>query len=573
MIKTLEKLIKKNFFLPLLLVLLTLPTVLGMIGPGFYSLHDDMSTAWLYEMDRAIRSGQIPPRWVPDLSYHFGYPLFNFIYPLPYYIGEIIYLTGISLVGSVKIIFGLSLILSGLTMFIFLRRHFGNLFSFVGAVVYVYTPYRAVDVYVRGAFGEAFAFVFLPLAAWGLAKWLKEGGRSNLVLAGFSLALLILSHNITFLMSLPLLFFYGLILVISAKEKIKKFLNLAAAFLLGAGLSAYFWLPALYEKKFMVADTVFNYRDHFPFLKQLIFPSWGYGISMWGSNDGMSFQIGVVNLLVIVLSIIGFLLLLFRKKLTKGIMPLYVWGFVSLLAVLFLMNTRSGFLWERITLLPYFQFPWRFLILATFLTSFLVGFLEHLPIPKRAKYSLGLVILVAAPLLTFPYFQPEKIFPQRTDDYFMNYYFALKTKDGYKKEISKDYLQNTEEYLRLPLVTEIRPNFVPPAKIEIEEGVISYEEKSVINFVGNYKSAIPTRIKFHQYDYPGWQVSINDKEVPIEPGKPHGDILINAPAGEYQFVIQFKETALRLFADLLSLSVLIFSLILYSKYFRSQLLK
>lgn len=562
MIKTLENLVKKNFFLPLILVLLTLPTILGMIGPGFYSLHDDMSTAWLYEMDRAIRSGQIPPRWVPDLSYHYGYPLYNFIYPLPYYIGEIFYFAGMSLVGSVKIIFGLSLILSALTMFIFLRRHFGNLFSFAGAVVYVYTPYRAVDVYVRGALGEAFAFVFLPLAAWGLGKWLKEGGRSNLILAGFSLALLILSHNITFLMGLPLLFFYGLILVVSAKEKIKKFLNLVAVFLLGAGLSAYFWLPALYEKKYMVTDTVFNYWDHFPFIQQLIIPSWGYGISMWGPNDGMSFQIGAVNLLVISLSIIGFHWLFLRKKLTKGLIPLYVWGFVSLLAILFLMNIRSNFWWEKIPLLAYFQFPWRFLILTTFLTSFLVGFLEHLPIPKKVKYALGLVILVAAPLLTFRYFQPEKIFPQRTDDYFMNFYFALKTRDGYKKEISQNYLQNTEEYLRLPLGTEIRPNFVPSAKIEIEEGVISFEEKSAINFEGNYKSTIPTRIKFHQYNYPGWQVLIDDKEVPIESGKPYGDVLINAPAGEYRFAIRFQETALRLFADLLSLSVLIFSLIL-----------
>jgi len=45
----------------------------------------------------------------------------------------------------------------------------------------------------------------------------------------------------------------------------------------------------------MIDDTLFNFKDHFPFIKQLIFSPWGHGASLWGPGDGMSFQVGIIN--------------------------------------------------------------------------------------------------------------------------------------------------------------------------------------------------------------------------------------------------------------------------------------
>lgn len=86
-----QKILKNNIHLILLFVL-SVPAIAALIPGGFYGASDDLHIAWLNQMHRALMSGQIPPRFVPDLSFGFGYPLFNFVFPLPFYIGEVFHL-------------------------------------------------------------------------------------------------------------------------------------------------------------------------------------------------------------------------------------------------------------------------------------------------------------------------------------------------------------------------------------------------------------------------------------------------------------------------------------------------
>ena len=90
----LEKL--KNYNLWWATITLALPAAFSLFVPGFFGASDDLHIGWLYEMDKAIKMLQIPPRFVPDLSFGFGYPLFNFVFPLPFYIGEVFHLLGLN---------------------------------------------------------------------------------------------------------------------------------------------------------------------------------------------------------------------------------------------------------------------------------------------------------------------------------------------------------------------------------------------------------------------------------------------------------------------------------------------
>ena len=45
----------------------------------------------------------------------------------------------------------------------------------------------------------------------------------------------------------------------------------------------------------------YSYRLHFVYPGQFLLPGWGYGYSMPGPNDGMSFQLGVPIFLLAVL--------------------------------------------------------------------------------------------------------------------------------------------------------------------------------------------------------------------------------------------------------------------------------
>ena len=78
--------------------------------PGFFSMYDDMQVIRLQQMDKCVKDGQIPCRWAPDLGYGYGYPLYQYYAPLPYYVMETFHLLGFSLINSVKIGFILTII-------------------------------------------------------------------------------------------------------------------------------------------------------------------------------------------------------------------------------------------------------------------------------------------------------------------------------------------------------------------------------------------------------------------------------------------------------------------------------
>src|ERR1043166_758561 len=136
-----------NKYIGLVIILLSIPAVWALFVPGYYGASDDLHIAWLFEMIRTFNFGQFPPRFVPDLSYQFGYPLFNFVFPFPYYLGEIFHLIGLNLVDSIKTVFLISIPLSMLGMYKLMRQFGSVAISLAAAVLYVYTPYRATDLY------------------------------------------------------------------------------------------------------------------------------------------------------------------------------------------------------------------------------------------------------------------------------------------------------------------------------------------------------------------------------------------------------------------------------------------
>lgn len=95
----------------------------GLIGAGYFNMHDDLQMMRQLEMEKCFLSLQIPCRWIPDMGYGFGFPLFNFYPPLPYLIGEVIRIFGVSFVDTVKLVAILAFVTSGITMY-FLGKEF-----------------------------------------------------------------------------------------------------------------------------------------------------------------------------------------------------------------------------------------------------------------------------------------------------------------------------------------------------------------------------------------------------------------------------------------------------------------
>jgi hypothetical protein len=526
----------------LLLFIFALPASIPLFHAGFFHFSDEPHIANLYEMIRAIQLGQFPPRWAPDMIWGYGYPLFNFYYPLPFYVGAFFFSFTGSLIQSLKLVFLLSILVSPIGMFLWLRKHTQDLNAFIGSVIYVYSPYRAVDLYVRGALGECVAFAVIPFVFLSLYKIVHQNKSRHIVLLAVSIAVLILSHNLAPLLFIPIASGYALVL---AHQKKNYELLLPAAFglLLGLALSAYFWLPAFIEKGLLVSVTPFNYSDHFPFIKQLVYSPFRYGASVWGPHDDISFQIGIVNISLVFLS----LLFILKKNLRKEKI-LWTFMMIVLVGTLFFMNVRSSFLWELFSLATYVQFPWRLLMITTFITSSLVIFINN----RRLLVVLG----AASILLTANYFQPSEYF-YPNDNYFLHRFFANRNMDGETTTVSSEYVNYSEDYLLLPKWVAKRPIKLPEERI-VNSGIeiLSVAKNSDISYeikFGETTKEEPVFVDIYHYYFPGWFAEVNGHNIPISIIREDGHMRLENVAPNSTLKVFWSETPLRKMADGISI--------------------
>ncbi|OGY19177.1 MAG: hypothetical protein A2784_02520 [Candidatus Chisholmbacteria bacterium RIFCSPHIGHO2_01_FULL_48_12] len=514
----------KKLFVIILLVLLTLPAVNALLRPGFFPSHDgEWMVIRLSAFHQALRDGQFPVRWSIRLNHSFGYPVFNFLYPLPFYFGELFYLVSGSLTQAIKLVFIGSFFASAMTMFIWLKSKFSFWPVLAGSLLYIYTPYRFVDTYVRGSVGESLGFVFIPVLFYAV-DLLPQKPKAGVILGAFASAATVLSHNV-FVIFVILAAIYGWSSLPRPNVK-----QLCLSLILGAALSAYFWLPALVELKYVYASRlpVANPIDHLASFRQLVLPSWGYGASATGSG-AMSMQIGLVNLGLILASLI-----FLRRNLFL----------ITSLVAIFFMHRLAGPFWSILPGVFVIQFPWRLLSLTTFATAVLAAYLIKKP---------GVAIFVGslAILINLSYARPQKF------TFLPDTYYAT----------NEDTTTVRSEYLPL-WVTQPPTRRIPERAVFVSgEGDITEfkETNTQIHFLVEPVQKEPTAIvKVNQLYYPGWLVTVNGKPVPVDISY-NGVMAFTVPKIRSGVLIRWQEPAYRQIVDYLSL-ITLFALISHSVY-------
>ena len=103
-----------------LIILASIPAIRALAIPEHYTSHDGVThTARIANYYLALKEGQIPPKLAPNLFGNLGFPIFIFIYPLPYLLGSFFHTLGFSFTDSFEMVIGLSLIFSSINIFFF----------------------------------------------------------------------------------------------------------------------------------------------------------------------------------------------------------------------------------------------------------------------------------------------------------------------------------------------------------------------------------------------------------------------------------------------------------------------
>ena len=429
---------KKNINLVLYFIL-SIFAISPLLSPGFFPMHDDTQVARIFEMAKSLSDGMFPVRWVEDLGYGAGYPIFNFYSVLPYYAGGILTVLGISALESTKLVFIIALVGSGVSMFFLVKELFGKLGGLVAAIIYLYFPYHAVNVYVRGDLAEATAFAFLPLVFLSLFKIHQSNtfSKNYVVLGSLSIAAVILSHNLS---SFMLFIFIGIFILASlilTKNK-NNLLSYGLILTLAFLLSAFYSIPAILEMKYTNIESIIgggsDYKDHFVCLNQLWDSPWGFGGSVPGCIDGMSFKLGKLNIL---LAGLAFALFIINFKKLKEKLFIVSFSFASLLFSAFITLEYSSVIW-RLPFMDFLQFPWRFLNFTGLFIGIAAGYLIW-QIKKNFGDKISITLASIVILLTLAYnatlFNPKTIHDRESDFYTNELYLKWTV-----SQISDEYL-------------------------------------------------------------------------------------------------------------------------------------
>lgn len=497
----------------IIVLLLSLIVTRHLFASGFFPIHDTTHVARLFLMQDSFSFSNLPPLWADSANQGYGYPLFHFYSPLAYYVALFFKLIIPSYLVAVKASFILGVSLAGLGMYKLCLR-WGRGVAFLSSAVYLLAPYLALDLYVRGALAEIWAIALLPWVFWAWRSLSPKA--SSIIRAAIITSLFLLSHNLIPLITAPFL----LVWIICYQYKNIRSVFLAS--LLTLALSSFYLAPLLFERDFVQVSEISRTTDyslHFVEPWQMWNSTWGFGGSAPGIEDGISFKLGKLNILLAIAGVVA----LIRNKQYKLKSFLAV---STLVAVAFTTNLTS-FIWDKLIYLQMVQFPWRFISLITFFLAILAGFSVSLVKNKVLKSLFILVSLLALLTFNLKYFAPQS---------------KLEVTDA--TYLESDYIPMTLAHI----VPEYLPAWMPefpalpaPAFPTSLEGPASY--------------SLPRAY------YPTWQATLNGINTPIS-ATDNGLIAIEVPAGSHDLELVQVHTPLEKYSLYLSL-VTIASLAIY----------
>jgi len=581
----------------LLLWLLAIPAAMPLVQPTITRSADGLLHLYrVVALGHALQQGQtLFPRWLPDLAYGYGFPLFVFYAPLSYYITLALSLFSPTIIAF-NLSFVLALLLSGSGVYLFVKDIFGPKAGLLAGVAYIYAPFQLLNTLSRGGLPAAWAMALFPFVFWIFGRLmrgvrvrqleLKLSEQTNrasscltpILLSALILGIALLTHNTLSLLFVPLL---GLYLVLELLARYlwqpnkylqRVILQVGLAVILGVGLAAFFLIPAIMEKDFAQVERVitspdFDFHFNFVTLKELFSlpPPADTGLL----NPDFPLTLGLAQVGLGGLGLIGLLSYLLLNKVDNSapvstdvshsfahLFTIITFATIALGGIIFMMLPVSVGVWERIPLLAFVQFPHRLLAPAAFVLAILAGAIIAV-LPQRLSFIMALTGIILIFVTSVPLLYP-RYYDQLPDEP------TLVDMMTYEHASGAIGTTSFGEYLpiwvkQVPGESPVEPMYQSGATIErldpaylplgarVESGTYGFNQvELVINSPEAFQAV------FHTFYFPGWAALVDGQSAPIAPVTERGLIGVSLPAGRHHLNLYFQETPLRRVANAIS---------------------
>jgi hypothetical protein len=471
------------------------------------------------------KQGIVYPRWAALAHWGYGEARFLFYPPTPWTLGA-----ALGALLPWEFVPGaycwLALLLAGASMYYLAREWLSAADALFAAAFYAVNPYHLVIVYWRSAYAELLAAALLPLLLLSLLRLKRPGVRPVLCLS--------LTLAAAWLTNAPaaVMIHYsaaGLAVLLAARNRSWRLLSRAGlAVVLGIGLASFYLFPAIFEEKWINIGEV---------LGAGVRPQDNFLFTTLADVDHNRFNLLVSS---VALGEIGIMALAIwrshasRLKKDTFWLPLSAWGGVTAL----LMFSASNPLWQYLPKFRFVQLPFRWLLCLNAALALLLALATRRWLTRAlAAAALLAVLLVVGHRIQAPWWDNASDIKEMSE--------AMA--DGTGNEGIDEYVPAGADPYELnkdlPRITDVSGKAVPAQMITW--GPI--EKHFIVD------ASQPANLTLRLFNYPAWQVTVNDRPAATSTAEVTGQMLIPVAAGQSDVRIHFGRTLDRTIGDIVSM--------------------
>lgn len=494
--------------------------------------------SWL-EVVSQWKHGVFYPRWAALAHFGYGEPRFVFYPPASWTLGAALSAIFPWTVGS-SIYIWIVLVAAGVSMFVLARRWLDRRDAIFVAVLYAVNPYHLVIVYWRSAFAELLASCLVPLLLLFVLKAVDEGRRMivplALVLAAAWLTNAPAAVMVHYSMALLLVFFAW------QRRSPRLLFVAAAAVALGACLSAFYLLPAIYEQRWInIAEAVSagsRPADNFLFVHTTDADHDAFNrIISWVAVFEMAVILAAAGVSKVWMSTH------WREIKRELWTALLGWA----IACSVLMFPLSAVLWKVLPKMQFMQFPWRWLLCLSMVFSIFVAVGMRRWWWRGAVCGLSiLVIVMAGHRIQPPWWDNSADLREMQDN--------MSDRVGY---------EGTDEYTPVgadpAAINKDARNVTVDGPAHAAIRVSRWDAESKM-FTAEMSA--PDQLALHLFCYPAWQADVNGHVVETA-STDIGQMLVPVEAGMNRVQIRFVRTRDRAVGGWISL-ITVMSMIVWT---------
>lgn len=209
----------------------------------------------LLDIEQQAGWGHLRAHFADNAAQGKGLPVWIYYSQWVYWPALLLSSLGLGPLIALKTVYCAALVICCVGCYRLLRLHVSDGDAAFGTLLFMTSNYVIGEVFQRSAYAEFLSVALLPLLLVALHGIVLQSGRRSTTAFAVIASLMILFHPLSFMNAGLILVAYAAYIAVSARIPFLRLLRVVPPFALALALSAFYWLPAVVETRFVQAGA------------------------------------------------------------------------------------------------------------------------------------------------------------------------------------------------------------------------------------------------------------------------------------------------------------------------------